>query len=507
MEGVLSRESCPIICQWGARTFSYRSQEADGTPVFRLRGQSCVGAEGLAAALETPLTRGFLERVFVILHPSESQWVRVPWMAFARQHLMLPPHAFYPTRLLEEEGEEEAELPSVSYVYEESQASSSSSSEGEVDYPDTPSSMEEEEEEVVVLEEEEVPRASAMRIARWIAEQRRRRQGTCSICLEETALVPTPCGQSGHAVCRPCLTRYATSPGQLPVARGSARGIACPAPDCLGFYRLEQLRLPGEARQALAARLEEWWDAHHPEALCMECGHASRIPDLSVEAGFAIIECRCSRRFCAHCLRSAEGARCDWCLLPPELRAPSLGEFNTHIGREGGGLARNFQLTPERVVDALSEIIDAPALPPAIRCVQCTAQLSQHTACAELSHCACRQCSVCGAQSLPGQLLIDHFEGGHCPRYHWSAPGELHPFWRERMPRDFGPGEICVEGECFSEGSDCTEPAHAAFRETFHRVRREHLAASLLRSLPHELRRAAQRLDAVRRLVAMTRGS
>lgn len=371
-------------------------------------------------------------------------------------------------------------------------------------------------------------------IQRWIRRNRRRLSAEddaptredreeeeeegeeCAICCEVTELVRAPCERS-HAVCASCLVRHATG-HRLPVSRVDPSAICCPVVDCLGSYSLMSLAplLGGPRLADLEERLARHHEAHHPTTFCIECETPARIISPERDEGFIIVRCSgrrqggapCNRRYCAFCLRDVGDApRCEACLVPEFLRPPEMARFNYYIGLEGGGFARNFQLTPERVADVLEEIISTDEAPPSVRCRVCDGQYAQASACSEVSCCGAKLCSGCGRSSLPGALLIDHWEnpavgGERCPRYHWIRPGELSSVWAERMSPSqdsFAPHERCVERTsrnpdgCFGEDCDCALEAHAGFRRSYYRARRQTMAAALIRSLPQDLRRPAMR--------------
>ena len=159
----------------------------------------------------------------------------------------------------------------------------------------------------------------------------------------------------------------------------------------------------------------------------------------------------------------------------------------------------------------LEGILESDA-PPTVRCRVCDRELAQSSLCSELRCCGTSICSGCGRSSLPGAILLDHWEGPsigeRCPRYHWSSPGVVADYWATRMdppPSDFPEEARCVEHAhsaphgCFGEDRDCHLAAHAGFRRSYHAARRQNLAAAIIRSLPLVIRQGAQRELARRR--------
>jgi hypothetical protein len=341
-----------------------------------------------------------------------------------------------------------------------------------------------------------------------IQHARRQCPTECTICCGDlTPGLAPPCRNPHHAICGGCLKRHATN-WSCHCVSASTPFVSCPHEGCEEAYPLatvaEHVANPRDMEK-LEARIAHYVERQTVKFACPACHHVNRVPGALVKdrpPGSLAVRCQaqgCGLEFCWHCLdhvavgsANQQGfvlrsicAQCE--ARTAHAIPPRNGEFNRFVPKQEGAVGiipRNYELTVQDCVAQLNWISTSKQL--ATRCRACSTPMHRTSACAELTHCGLRQCTVCGMAGLEFESnLIDHWAGhgrlGQCPR--WTTDR----FWKQTVRCE----HRCKEGPCgcHDDNRDCTVKAHDNYKAQVLEVRRLRHFKCLMQSLPAELQR------------------
>ncbi len=319
---------------------------------------------------------------------------------------------------------------------------------------------------------------------------RRQEISECSICCGEftDGIKHAPCGNSSHSICSDCLARHATNWTNHCVS-ATTPYVSCPHEGCTGMYSLDTIsnHISQNDFQTLQDKIQHFLKRQYAKVACPKCysilsAPAESITDIS--PGNLCITCRgCQHNFCWHCMREMRhGGACMFCINSSGSDS-SPGEFNRFVPKKDcvSLIPRNYELTIDDCMRQLHFLATDPTL--VNKCRACDVGIHRASACAEISHCGLKQCTVCGMSGLEFENhLIDHWSehglGATCPR--WFSD----PFWDQVVHSQCK----CTEGVCHDDTHDCNVEEHRPYREEVIEARRLRHIKMLLRSLPKELR-------------------
>lgn len=319
---------------------------------------------------------------------------------------------------------------------------------------------------------------------------RRQDISECTICCGEftDGIKHAPCGNSSHSICSGCLSRHATNWTNHCVSANTPY-VTCPHEGCTGKYSLSTISpyVSENEFKKLSDKIQHFLQRQSVKVACPSCHQIITLPSewiTDISPGQLNIECTtCNHKFCYHCLRSMiPGQPCMYCCNPtPSMASP--GEYNRFVPKKGcvALIPRNYELTMADCMQQLRFLATDPTL--MNKCRACDVGIHRSAACAEISHCGLKQCTICGMTGLEFENhLIDHWSdhgmGGTCPR--WFSD----PFWNQVLHSQCR----CVEGQCHDDDHDCNVPEHEPYRKEVVEVRRLRHIKMLLRSLPIQLR-------------------
>jgi len=328
----------------------------------------------------------------------------------------------------------------------------------------------------------------------------------CTICcgLLTDGLKP-PCGNTAHVVCGSCLNRHATN-WSCHCVSPHTPFVSCLHEGCDERYSLEIIAqyISDRDLTKLKHLIDHYTERQRVAFACPTCHEVTRVDSRLVKdraPGTLAVACfanGCGMEFCWHCLdplpigsANRNGmifhAICNNCEARTHCSIPARnGEFNRFVPKTEtvAIVPRNYELTVQDCIGRLRWIATTPQLDN--HCRACMIRMHRSTACAELTHCGLRVCTVCGMSGLEFESnLIDHWGShgrmGQCPR--WTTDR----FWREKIqcPRR----DRCEEGRCHDDDKDCTVSTHENYRTQLVEVRRLRHFKCLLQSLPPPLQR------------------
>jgi hypothetical protein len=312
----------------------------------------------------------------------------------------------------------------------------------------------------------------------------------CTICYAEfTDNDPmAPCGHKEHRICSQCLARHSTNWTNHCVSANTPY-VTCPHEGCTGSYSLRTVSTYVSANDfhKLSDKIQHFLQRQSAKVACPSCSQIQTLPSeaiTDISPGQRNVHCtHCNHQFCYHCLRSTSANQvCMYCCNSIPSMA-SAGEYNRFVPKKGcvALIPRNYELTVGDCMQQLHFLATDPTL--MNKCRACDVGIHRSSACAEISHCGLKQCTICGMTGLEFENhLIDHWAdhglGGTCPR--WFSD----PFWNQVLHSQCR----CKEGHCHDDTHDCHVPEHEAYRNEVVEVRRLRHIKMLLRSLPTELR-------------------
>ena len=313
----------------------------------------------------------------------------------------------------------------------------------------------------------------------------------CSICCGEftDGIKHAPCGHSSHSICSGCLARHATNWTNHCVS-ATTPYVSCPHEGCTGMYSLATIsnHISQNDFQTLQGKIQHFLQRQYAKVACPQCSSILSAPAESITdvtpGGLSITCQQCQHTFCWHCMRQlGPTGACMFCINSSGSDT-FPGEFNRYVPKKDcvSLIPRNYELTIEDCMRQLHFLATDPTL--VNKCRACNVGIHRASACAEISHCGLKQCTVCGMSGLEFENhLIDHWSehglGGTCPR--WLSD----PFWGQVVHSQCR----CTEGICHDDTHDCSVEEHRPYREEVIEARRLRHIKMLLRSLPKELRR------------------
>jgi hypothetical protein len=282
----------------------------------------------------------------------------------------------------------------------------------------------------------------------------------CEECLPLTQIAQNLCADPQHFTCNICVVAAFKATGRAP---------ACPVKHC-------RARLPPTIRRMQAAFENEspavaramvravtiHQQLHY--APCPVTGVMGTVSNHGDWIDFTPGQAARSglTRICNWCLQQTDTVHsyCD-CRDKVVKHESALNPYFRHIAGpvipQVFGIARNFQITDERMRRFFEFVILTcrTALPAA--CPGCATKLHKSARCNEMT---CPQCDLhicyhCG-RAEKAAALVDHYGIDKCPRFdahtalsHWNSVLQI------RCP--------CTS-ECQNERSDCVEPEHELWR-------------------------------------------
>ena len=330
----------------------------------------------------------------------------------------------------------------------------------------------------------------------------------CTICYGPlTEGLKPPCGVNEHKICGECLGRHACN-WNCHCVSASTPFVSCPHEGCDGQYTLKTIKpfISEKNMTTLVEKINHFQRRQTVSFACPRCHEISSVNSEFVKdrpVGTLAVKCQnqnCGMEVCYHCLdavpigsasksQSLTGIMhplvCTHCANSHEFSPPRAGQYNRFVPKANSVsiIPRNYELTIEDCIKQLTAICTNKTM--VTMCRVCNTPIHRSSACAEITHCGIRQCTICGMSGLEFEShLLDHWQStglmNTCPR--WMTDD----FWHMVLPR-IPSSERCVEGICHSDSHDCSCKKHENFRNQVVEVRRIRHFRGLLRSLPGQL--------------------
>jgi hypothetical protein len=318
----------------------------------------------------------------------------------------------------------------------------------------------------------------------------------CMVCEESRNVAQRAtglCRDPQHALCTTCVVAGFEATGKMP---------ACPVPHCT------RRRMP--RRSAMVALFPARPDLHADVRRTVTIHTRVNFSPCPLTGAAGVVSCtgevvkyhdNCPSKFrCNHCLSplATPADACD-CRTQAVKKQTALNPYFRFISAsdadppQGFGIARNFQIDAARMRGFFDYLMrgepDFDYLMPCV-CPGCSTRLHKTMLCNELTcpSCGTHVCNFCGkAEKCIG--MVDHFSAGGCPRYDMHAALT----WKNYIVHMRCP---CTPA-CQNDQHDCTEPAHATWRNLMLFNRRVNWINGFLRALdPHRQALAISILDA-----------